>query len=171
LAWPFDGVAKIDGMFLFGPCIVTNFDERKLPDVEDDDLFIEEGLADAFEGNDDFDDFLNVAVVATKENWGRYANEILPAYKIVDTNFTQRYRENGYALSFESRLKTLQFANPATVLVGRQDESVGYEDAWNMLKHLPRLTFVALDFAGHLLQIEHADVFNLHLHDWLKRIK
>ena len=159
---------KLDGIFLFGPCTVTNFEDRILPEVEDEDLYIEEGLEDTYEDNEDFDDFLEVAVIATEKTWRRYESEILPAYKIVDTNFTDKYRENGYAFSFEHQLKELQFAKPITILVGRQDESVGYEDAWNMLKHLPRLTYVALNFAGHLLHLEHEEVFYLHLQAWLK---
>jgi len=162
-----DKSLSIDGIFLFAPCIVSNFDDRKIPDVDDEDLFVEDGLEDAFEDNEDFDDFLDVAVVATKETWHRYENEILPAYKIVDKNFTEQYRENGYALSLEPQFKALQFAKPVAILVGRQDESVGYEDAWDVLKHLPRLTYTALDFAGHLLQLEHPQVFNLHLNEWL----
>jgi len=166
-----DGDVKIDGMFLFGPCIITDFDARKLPDVEDGDLFIEDGLEDAFEGNDDFDDFLDVAVIATKETWSRYANEILPAYKIVDTQFTEKYRKKGYALSSEAKFCELQFAKPITVLVGRQDESVGYEDAWDRLKHLPKLTYTALNGVGHLMQIENPEAFNFLLKDWLGKIE
>jgi len=166
-----DESIKVDGVFLFGPCTVTNFEDRILPEVEDEDLYIEDGLEDAHEDNDDFDDFLDVAVVATEKIWRRYENEILPAYKIVDADFTDQYRKNGYTFSFEHELKEIQFAKPMTIIVGRQDESVGYEDAWNMLKHLPRLTYVALDFAGHLLHLEHEEVFNLHLREWLKAAK
>ena len=166
-----DSSLKIDGLFLFGPCTVTDFDERTLPDVDDEDLYIEDGLEDAYKDNEDFEDFLDVAVVATEETWRRYESEILPAYKIVDSDFTQKYRENGYALSFETELKTLQFAKPVTILVGRQDESIGYEDTWDMYKHLPKLTFIALDGAGHLMQIENPDAFNFQLKDWLRRIK
>ncbi|MCL2360628.1 MAG: alpha/beta hydrolase [Defluviitaleaceae bacterium] len=165
-----NGDIEIDGMFLFGPCIVADDDARKLPDVEDDELFIEDGLEDAFENDEDFDDFLNIAVVATKANWDRYANEILPAYKIVDADFTEEYRANGYALSWENKFDSMQYANPITIMVGRQDESVGYEDAWDKLKHLPKLTYIALNGVGHLMQIENPEAFNFHLKDWLRKI-
>jgi len=163
--------SKIDGMFLFGPCVIADAKEREIPDVEDDELFVEDGLEDEFEDNEDFDDFLNVAVFATKEVWNRYESEILPAYKIVDKDFTKNYRENGYALSCEAEFESLQFSKPITVMVGKQDESVGYEDAWNKLKHLPKLTYFCLNGAGHLMQLENPDAFNFQLKDWLAKVK
>jgi len=165
-----DDDIKIDGMFLYGPCIVADNEERKIPDVEDDELFVEDGLEDEFENNEDFDDFLNVAVYATKETWGRYEKEILPAYKIVDEDFTGKYRENGYALSSEAEFSNLQFTKPVAIVVGKQDESVGYEDAWDKLKHLPKLTYTCLNGVGHLMQIENPDAFNFQLKDWLRQV-
>ena len=162
---------NIDGMFLFGPCVVTDHDARELPDVEDDELYVEDGLEDEFEDDEDFDDFLNTAVFATREVWQRYESEILPAYKIVDKDFTESYRENGYALSNEAELAELEFAKPITVMVGKQDESVGYEDAWNLLKHLPKLTYFCLNGVGHLMQLENPDAFDFQLTDWLKKIE
>ncbi|MCL2854703.1 MAG: alpha/beta hydrolase [Defluviitaleaceae bacterium] len=166
-----DDQANIDGIFLFGPCVVSDHDKRKLPDVEDDELFVEDGLEDEFEHDDDFDDFINTAVNATKWVWERYQAEILPAYKIADKAFTGKYRKNGYALSSEGEFGNLEFAKPFTVMVGKQDESVGYEDAWDLLKHLPKLTYVCLDGAGHLMQLEKPEVFNFHIKSWLGQIK
>ncbi|MDR1549901.1 MAG: hypothetical protein LBT06_15100 [Hungatella sp.] len=58
-------------------------------------------------------------------------------------------------------------AKPIAVITGKQDNCVGYEDAWRLAKHLPRLTFVCLDKAGHNLQIENKPLFDLHFRDWL----
>jgi len=162
---------NIDGIFLFGPCIVSDDEERELPDVEDEELYVEDGLEDEFEDNEDFEEFLDVAVYATKETWSRYENEVLPAYKLFDKKFTANYRENGYGLSREPEFSKLEFLKPITVIVGKQDESVGYEDAWNTLKHLPKLTYVCLNGVGHLMQIESPDAFNFLLKDWLEQVK
>ena len=158
---------KIDGMFLFGPCTVTDYEKRKLPN--NFERFVEKGLEESIDKEEfeDFKNFLGESVVATKETWNRYKNEILPAYKIADTNFCKKYRENGYSFSFESKLNNLQFNNPVTVITGRQDSSIGYEDSWDILKHLPKFTFVALDGVGHMMQIETPMVLNVHLHDWI----
>lgn len=54
-------------------------------------------------------------------------------------------------------------------MVGKQDNCVGYKDAWNILENFPRATFAVLDRAGHNLQIEHEEVFNALINDWLIR--
>ena len=179
LGMAYDSNIKIDGVFLIAPVTVAVHGERKLPNSEES--FIEEGLKESIsdEDMDDFDDFfLEDVRVATMETWQRYKNEILPVYKMGadgtlpawNTDFCKSYR-NGFGLSFESQFKSLQFAKPMTVLAGRLDNSTGYEDPWNILNHLPHLTFVVLDGIGHNIQIENVDAFNFHMQDWLKRIK
>ena len=167
---------KIDGMFLFGPATVTEYEKRKLPDSEE--MFVEKGLKEAIAGEDaDAQEiFFEYFRVATKETWQRFMKESAPAYMPGDdgappawaTDFIKNYRENGYAFSFEPELKELQFSKPVTVLTGRLDNSTGYEDPWDLLNHLPYLTFVVLDGVGHFMQIENSDAFNFHVRDWLK---
>ena len=173
-----DTSMNVDGMFLIGPVTVTDHDKRKLPNSEK--MFIEEGLKD-FVANIDvsareffFDNFR----VATKETWQRFINEIAPAYMPGSdetppawaTDFIQNYRQNGFSLTIEPQLKNMYFTKPVTILTGRLDNSTGYEDPWEILGHLPGLTFVALDGVGHFIQIENPDAFNFHLKDWLRRI-
>ena len=162
---------NIDGIFLFCPCTVPDSEQRNVPD--DVETFVDEDLEAGIPAEDaeDFDDYLGEAIVATKETWQRYKTEILPAYKIVDSDFCKNFRETGYALSFHDQLRNLQFEEPVTVFTGRQDDSAGYEDSWEMLKHLPRLTFVALDAVGNLMQIENPDAFNFLVLQWLKRVE
>ncbi|MCL2592348.1 MAG: alpha/beta hydrolase [Defluviitaleaceae bacterium] len=170
LGMAYDTNMKIEGMFLFNPCTVPDSEKRNVPD--DVETFEEEGIEEFIEGEDveNSDYFFDEAVVLTKETWSRYKNEVLPAYKLTNTEFCENYRENGYAFSFNSELQDLQFPNPVTVFTGRQDDSAGYEDSWKLLKHLPCLTFIALDGVGPLMQIENPEAFNFHLEGWLKRI-
>ena len=173
LGLAYDVSMKIDGMFLFGPVTVAGNDKRKLPDEVEG--FVEDCLEASISADDKegFGYFLDDSYIATSYTWQRYKNEILPAYTINKSwasDFCKNYRKNGFAFTFDEQLKDLQYANPITVLTGRQDESVGCEDAWDRLKHLPKLTFVALDGVGHMMQIESPDAFNFHLKEWLGRI-
>ena len=158
----------IDGIFLLCPVVITDFKERNLPKATK--VIEEKGLRDIICSDDlkDFEDFLNGTTLANKETWHRYKNEILSGLKVADKNFTAEYRKNGYGFSFETELNKLQYANPITVLTGRQDGVTGYEDPWNTLKYLPRLTFAALDGAGHMPQIEKTEAFNFYLKNWLE---
>ncbi|MDR0923500.1 MAG: hypothetical protein LBN31_04010 [Hungatella sp.] len=91
---------------------------------------------------EEFQDFIDYAVIAATKTWVRYKNEIMPGQKDADINFTNTYQKEGYGFSFEASLKDINFDKPIAVITGKQDNCVGYEDAWRLVKHLPRLTFV-----------------------------
>ena len=170
LGMAYDADINIDGMFLFNPCTVPNSDERIVPD--DVDTFEEDGIEELVEaeGVENSDNYFDEAIWVNQANWARYRDEILPAYSLTDSDFCENYRENGYALSFHDKLSTLNFEGSVTILTGRYDDSAGYEDSWNLLKHLPSLTFVSLDKVGPLMHIENQTAFNFHLNEWLNRI-
>ncbi len=106
---------------------------------------------------------MDYAVIATVETWERYRNEIMPGLKDADIDFVNKYQKDGYG----SSLKDINFDKPIAVITGKQDNCVGYEDTWELVKNLSRITFVCLDKAGHNLQIENKPLFDLHFHDWL----
>jgi len=156
----------IDGIFLIAPCVVADSAKRKLP--AKGSVTVEEGLEAYVNAPEDFANFLACASVATRETWDRFKSEIMPGINIADGNFLRYFRQSGFSFSFEAELRKLQFEKPIVALTGRQDDSVGYEDTWETLKHLPQLTFVALNNTGHNLQIENVDIFNAHVENWLK---
>ena len=81
-----------------------------------------------------------------------------------------KLQQNGYAFSFDVDRLNEKFNNPTLILLGRQDSSVGYKDAWSILDNYPRGTFAVLDKAGHNLQIEQKNLFNSLVNEWLERV-
>ena len=65
----------------------------------------------------------------------------------------------------------INFSKPSLFITGRQDNTVGYYDLYNLLEDYPRATFVILDTAGHNLQIEQEEVFNSLFLNWLERVE
>lgn len=63
-----------------------------------------------------------------------------------------------------------KFNKPTLILLGKQDDCVGYKDARNILENFPHATFAVLDRAGHNLQIEQENLFNTLINDWLVRV-
>lgn len=63
------------------------------------------------------------------------------------------------------------FEKPALFILGKQDASVGYKDAWDILDNYPRGTFAVLDRAGHNLQLEQVGLFNCLVNEWLDRVE
>lgn len=75
------------------------------------------------------------------------------------------------AFTFDVDAVQEEFTKPVLFLLGRQDASVGYQDAWNILNHYPRASFAVLDRAGHNLQLEQVKQFNCLTNEWLDRVE
>jgi pimeloyl-ACP methyl ester carboxylesterase len=158
----------VDGLLLICPLIVPDQEKRNLPlrkiIVEDRRLISEMNEADANE-------FSSMAVIQTRRNWERFRDEILVALKVADTPYLEQLRKNGYTFSFDFDSRREQYDKPVLMVAGRQDTSVGYKDAWNIIEDYPRATLAVLDSAGHNLQIEQAQLFTALVSEWLDRIQ
>jgi pimeloyl-ACP methyl ester carboxylesterase len=158
---------RVDGALLICPVIIAEYNKRNVPEhivlVKDNNLLSKLTPEDA-------EDFNSGAVVQSEKIYERYQNEIMSGVKIADSKFLQNVQRNGYAFSFDVDKLNNKFDKPVLILLGRQDNCVGYEDAWNILSNFPRATFAVLDRAGHSLQIEHEELFNSLINEWLVRV-
>lgn len=78
---------------------------------------------------------------------------------------------NATAFSFDPTVLPEPCLAPALVLMGHQDDVVGYRKGWSMIDQFPRGTFVVLDAAGHLLDVEQPGLRHALIADWLDRIE
>ena len=101
----------------------------------------------------------------------RYKKEIQPAIDIANTTFLNEFAKRGYPFSFDVDEKIKSFEKPSLFLLGRQDLTVGYRDAWDIVEKYPYATFAILDQAGHGLQVEQEELFNALVNEWLDRIE
>lgn len=158
---------KIDGLMLLCPCIIPLFDKRIVPHhvilEKDNSLLKKISTAET-------EDFNSMAVVQSEKTWMRYRDEILSGVNIADDKFLSNFQRNGYAFSFDVDKLEKKYEKPTLMLLGRQDASVGYKDAWSILDNYPRATFSVLDKAGHNLQIEQEELFSSLVNEWLERV-
>lgn len=160
--------SRIDGVTFICPLVTERTPMSKLPAKAT--IFEEEGLREKI-GQAEFDDFLNMAVIATTESYEKYESDILSGVKLADFEYLDTYKKEGYYFSFAEELKKILYNKPACILTGRQDHVVGYTDAFQMLDQFPRATFSVLDCAGHNLQIENIPLFNEHIKEWIRRVE
>lgn len=158
---------KVDGLLLLCPAIIADFKKRNIPShivlKKDDQLLSQLEPSDA-------EDFNSMQVVQSKRIWDRYKNEILSGVKLADNNFLRNLQENEYEFSFDVDKLDEKFNKPTLMILGRQDSTVGYKDAWDILDNYPRASFAVLDRAGHNLQIEQEELFNSLVNEWLVRV-
>jgi len=157
--------ARIDGVLLICPLIIPDFQKRSVEEhivLAKDNEFLSKLTTEEAE---DFN-----LVVQNKKTYKRIKNEIMSGIEISDNKFLQTLQQNGYSLSFDVDKLNKKVDKPTLILLGKQDDCVGYKDAWSILENFPRATFAILDRAGHGLQIEQENLFNSLVNDWLVRV-
>ena len=160
--------ALVDGLLLICPLIIPDQTKRSVPPhgalVKDPTLLssLEPSQREEFE---------SFAVVQSQSVWERTRDEVIAGVSIADEDFLSKLQAHGYPFSFDVDTAFTPFEKPTLILVGRQDASVGYRDAWQILENYPRGTFVVLDRAGHNLQIEQETLFNALVNEWLDRVE
>lgn len=159
---------QIDGLLLLCPVIIAEHSKRALPPKTV--LYRDSALISKL-SNEEAEEFDDMAVVQSEEVWERYSNEIVPGVKIADSPFLEKLRNEGYPFSFDVDRLNDKFTKPALFILGKQDTSVGYKDAWNILDNYPRGAFAVLDRAGHNLQLEQVKLYNALVNEWLDRVE
>lgn len=159
----------VDGILFICPLIIPQLENRDLPKkvrvfIKDDKFISSLNPIDVIELEESL-------VVQNREVWERYNDEILSGLKIADQNFADKIFPANYSFSFKVDHRLKLFDKPSLFLLGRQDITVGYRDAWKIIENYPRATFAILDQAGHNLQIEKANLFNSLVIEWLERVE
>lgn len=160
---------RIDGLALICPLIIPNYSDRNVPEhmiLERDERLLSKLSAEEAE------DFEGNVVVQNEKIYKRYKEEVMTGVKIANSGFLQNIMKNGsYGFSFDVDKLNKIYDKPTVMLLGKQDDCMGYKDAWNILDNYSRAAFAILDKAGHNLQIEQEDLFNSLMKEWLVRVK
>jgi pimeloyl-ACP methyl ester carboxylesterase len=157
----------LDGVCLIIPLIVPDTAKRTLPDhvtlVQDPSLMaaLEPREVEALDG---------FAVVQSREMVQTFREDVFPAVELIDEGFLTRLRSQ-YAFSFDIDVLSKPFEKPALFVMGRQDSTSGYRDAWAILENYPRATFAVLDRAGHGLGVEQRSLLGALVSEWLDRVE
>lgn len=160
--------SRVDGMLLLCPTIIAEHKKRNTPAHT---VIVPDNTLLSALSKEEAEEFESMAVVQSGEIWQRYDREIFSGVKIADGPFLEKLRKESFVFSFDVDALEGGFAKPVLFLLGKQDASVGYKDAWNVLDNYPRATFAVLDRAGHNLQLEQVALFNCLTDEWLDRIE
>ena len=156
---------RIAGMLLLCPVAIPERSQRTVPETKVkfwDGQFLDSLSSEERRG------FFGYAVVANKETYRRYQQEIQPGIALADPVFAERLEEN-YAFTWDvdARIRELGCTQPVQFICGRQDDCVGYQDLWNLMEDYERSAFSVVDMAGHNLQIEQPEMFGALVRNWL----
>ena len=158
----------IKGAMLLCPMVTGNDAKRTLP--EHTSFVRDEALLDSL-SEEERTGFEQFCVMLTPYVWEKMRDDILSGCNIADTNFLEHLYHTGYKYSYEQELKSICFENPMLILTGKQDTTVGFEDQIPLMLQYPHATYLALDRAGHNLQIEQPQIFRALTCEWLRSLQ
>ena len=143
---------RVSGLALVCPLLagVRDVPEHR-PVVAADDL-----------GDEEFRDYF---VVQTPAMLDRYERFVAPAIPLADQATMERIGERWELDAAEGPA----YPGPTLVVAGRQDSTVGYAAAADLLDDYPRATLAVLDGAGHALPHEQPGLLAGLIEDWLTR--
>ncbi len=104
-------------------------------------------------------------VILTEKVWLSYKADIYDALPLQNPHFLNEVL-NG-AFSFDADKLEKPFDSPCLILTGKQDTEVGYRDQFDLMRIYTNATYIALNRAGHNLQIEQPQLFTSIVGGWL----
>jgi pimeloyl-ACP methyl ester carboxylesterase len=158
---------RVLGLAAIAAVFVADREQRDVPPrtVLAEDPEVLRDLGDASEA------YAEEAVVQTRDNARSFIDYVYPGMALADETALERIAEH-YALDHEPEdASPSPFTQPSLFIAGRQDDVVGYRDAWARIEHYPRAAFAVLDAAGHNVHMDQAAVSAALLTDWLRRVR
>lgn len=154
------------GLALLCPVVDPVHAHRSVPDptvLERDDAFL------ATLDPQDRADYAAMAVRQSPETWRAFRDHALPGIRAADLRAMARLAR-AYALPSSPENAGFLFTGATTVITGRQDHVVGFEDHEALRPYYPEATFHVLDRAGHNAHLDQPAAVTAHLTDWLARV-
>lgn len=158
---------RVLGLALLGAVFVAGHDRRDVParTVLHEDPTVVATIGEFA------DDYVELAVVQDAAGAAAFRDHVRPGLRAFDRDAAARIAAR-YALERDPEDAWPEpFAAPTLVVTARQDQVVGYRDAWARLEHYPRATFAVVDAAGHNLLIDRSPVLEALVADWLNRVR
>jgi pimeloyl-ACP methyl ester carboxylesterase len=116
-------------------------------------------------GDAEFRDYFTVQTAETLDRYERY---VAPGARLADQSALARIGER-WELTTRPPA-TAPDQRPTLLVTGRQDSTVGYARAWELLEQYPRASFAVLDRAGHALPHEQPELLRALVTEWLDRV-
>ncbi|AQL56831.1 alpha/beta fold hydrolase [Abyssicoccus albus] len=147
------------------PVIIADHSMRELPKKQV--LERSENVYDDTVNEEDKQQFESEGVIITPRTLRRVAKDIWPGYRLRRKAHIQEIQQN---YIFSQPLNDFIFEGVSLFLLGKEDHIVGYQDAINIADQFVYASYAILHRAGHNLQIEQVQAFNMHIQQWFNQI-
>ena len=152
----------ISRIILLVPCIIPGEKQGRvepLTVIEKDD-----NLLDSL-SEEERESFTLMNVILTKDVWERYRKYLMPALASADWDFLNNILEGSFSFNPDDLEEPCHI--PCLIIAAKQDTEVGYKDQFDLMEKYTNVTYIAVEKAGHNLQIEQPEIFKSIVKSWL----
>jgi pimeloyl-ACP methyl ester carboxylesterase len=152
----------IEKIILLCPCMIPGVQQGRvepLTVVEKD----EELLASLSE--EDRASFTQMNVRLVPDVWDRYRKFVMPALASADWDYLNHKLKGRF--SFDPDKLDAPCKIPCLIITAKLDNAVGYKDQFDLMEKYTNSTYIAVENAGHNLQIEQPEIFENIVMSWL----
>ena len=157
----------VGGLFLICPTVEADFGKRTVPARR---IATRDPVLTFSEDPRERAAFEEVAVVQTQPQLESFQRIVHPANIGADQELMAATRAR-YAMSRPYMQALQAFEQPVSIVCGRDDHWVGFEDAMWLTRAFRRAHFSVLPDCGHLLPFEQPARFRALLLDWVGRLR
>ena len=158
---------ELGGLFLVCPTVEADFGKRTVPPRR---VAARDQALPFSDDPREKEAFEEVAVVQTFAALQQFQRVVHPANIAADQRMMAATRAR-YAMARPYMQALQAFERPVTLVCGRDDHWVGFEDALRLARAFRRSQFVVLPDCGHLLPFEQPGPFAALLGEWLARLQ
>lgn len=152
----------VNKLILLCPCVIPGVRQGN---VEQLDVRLRDDELLSSLSKDEYDSFTYMNAVLSKPVWDRYRKYIMPALERADHEFLDNVLEGSFSFDpddFEHPCDV-----PALIITAKQDSEVGFKDQFALMSKYTNSTYIAIENAGHNLQIEQPEMFESIVRSWL----
>lgn len=155
---------RIGGLLLMCPVTTPERSERTLPETR-------ESFTDSsfYKTLDETQQKMLDGLVIKNEASYHAITHYHPLNITLDTAVWNRIKRKNYAITYTGTGKKINA--PVLLLLGLQDDVVGYKDALSLVDKYPSISVVVADYASHNLPFEQYDILKQNVNIWLDRIE
>lgn len=113
--------------------------------------------------------YTKTSIIETRENFEKFNKYILPAFSSLNKQTIDSIASNTELIGIPEP-KSYKFYRPTLFITGRQDNLVGYIDAYNIIENYPHASYAILDGAGHTAHLDQSTLVDSLIQNWLERI-
>lgn len=158
---------KVNSLFLTCPVLVANLANRKIGVHKN--IFQGKVSVESYESY--YEDFLSMNVLINNDTWEKYQKAIIPGLTKFNSDFWSDLQSNhyeNYSFSFEDELVSSSTPYKGMMLLGKNDQIVGYQDQLSLLNDSNDLEVTILNDAGHNLFIDISEDIHFYLNRFVQ---